>query len=437
VFRAKQNAERLHGVHQIIGFLRCIVQVVPVSHTTMPQKKSKKTRKSKDVSSSAQKKKTSRPFRKAVGIVGRSIGGAFGNATLGHNIGKWLGSGIGTIFGSGAYQLTENSLLQRTGDQVPFMHSSGEMIKFRHREFISDIVGSTAFAKTNYVVNPGVASAFPFLSAIAENFTEYHFSGLCYEFKSTSADALNSTNTALGTVAMAAQYRADADVIQTKNDLLNHFWAVDTKPSESAILPIECAPTESPMRNLYVRTTNLGANQDIKFYDLCKVSVVTFGMQAAATIGELWVTYDIELSKPVSLGNKGIGQLSLFSYGPSDTTYTYGTSRTTPYDNAGATYSFNTMTIPAPNRPMTLEFTFNTYGATATFGGTPVVTLTNLTAQVSLYMTSNATGFTLYQTYTVVDPSKSFAIAIGSWTQTGTATATWSLNQINPGLQGF
>lgn len=383
------------------------------------------------------KLRVSTPFRDSGGMLGSALGSAFGNPSIGRNIGAMLGSGIGTIFGSGEYQLSENSIVAKTSSQVPFMHSSGETIRFRHREFITDVKGSVAFAKTNYTVNPGVSGSFPMLSSIAENFTEYHFSGLCYEFKSTSADSLNSTNTALGTVALAAQYRADADVIQSKTDILNTFWAADTKPSESVMLPIECAPAESPMRHLYVRTATLGPNQDIKFYDLCKVSLATFGMQAVATIGELWVSYDVELRKPVNLSSKGIGNSSLFAYGASDTTFPFGTTRTTPYDNMGVTYSFQTLTIPAQYKSATYSFTFTTYGAAATFGGTPVIGYTNAVATVTTYYTLATNGFTLFTAFAVVDSSLPISFSLTGFTQVGSAAAAYSVNQVNPGLVGF
>ncbi len=402
----------------------------------MPQKKSRSKNVNASQKKSNDKKKKPKPFRQTGGIVGNAIGSVFGNPTLGKSLGKWLGTGIGTIFGSGSYELKENSLVSGTGSQVPFVHGTSESIRFRHREFITDIQGSTTFTKVNYPVNPGFSGSFPFLSSIAENFTEYHFSGLCYEFKSTSADALNSTNTALGTVAIAAQYRADTDLLTTKNDVLNHFWSVDTKPSESVILPIECAPSESPMKHLYVRTAPTQANQDVKFYDLCKVTVATFGMQAVATIGELWVTYDIELRKPVSLGGKGIGMGSYVATGFSNATYPFGTSRTAYYDNMFPTFVGTVMTFPAPYRPMSGEFSFTTYGAGSTFGGTPVTVLTNCTAVSVLYYSMQTTGFTCWQNIVVTDPSKPFSIDLHGFTQAVDAVANYSFQQTNPGIVG-
>jgi predicted nucleic acid-binding Zn ribbon protein len=75
-----------------------------------------------------------------------------------------------------------------------------------HREYITDIVTSStagAFSYVTYSINPGQDSLFPWLSNIAQCFEAYKMHGLVFEYKSMSADALNSTNTALGQVILS------------------------------------------------------------------------------------------------------------------------------------------------------------------------------------------------------------------------------------------
>jgi len=214
--------------------------------------------------------------------------------------------GFPKIFGSGSYSLESNTLWSAS-QQVPIMHSANESVRFRHREYISDIaIAGPTFTVNSYPVNPGWVATFPFLSAIAANFQEYSFKGLVFEYKSTSATAIVSgTNTAMGSVMLAAQYRSDAPSFISKTQMLNEMWSVDTVPSCDVVLPIECAPGESPMSNQYVRTATLTSG-DIKLYDLCSVAVATAGGQTGQTnvVGELWVSYDIELRKPaLALGS--------------------------------------------------------------------------------------------------------------------------------------
>jgi len=223
--------------------------------------------------------------------------------------------GGGKIFGSGAYKLSGGNTSWNTAQQVPMMHSSSDVVTLRHREYICDIDSSAAFTiQRTIAVNPGVGGSFPFLSSIASNFSEYKFKGLVFEFKSSSADALNSTNTALGTVMMSAQYRADSAPPTNKVVMLNEMWSTDGKPSENQFLPVECAPKESPLSVQYIRSGPVATTQDAKFYDLATVYVATNGSQATATVGELWCTYDVELYKPVMAENAGPMASNSYAY---------------------------------------------------------------------------------------------------------------------------
>jgi len=269
------------------------------------------------------------------------------NTVLG-DIGQWAGNAVSKIFGWGAYELKQNSVYNdMTNAQVPVMHSTSETIVFRHREYICDISSSTLFAQTVFKVNPGLSSTFPYLSAIAACFQEYRFKGLVFEFKSTSADALNSTNTALGTVAMCAQYRADATSFLDKQQLLNEMWAIDSKPSCNFLLPIECSPVENPLSVQYVRTGSVPTGQDAKLYDLCSLTIGTYGSQAAAVVGELWATYEVEFFKPQLSVGLGLNLQNAHYYNTTASGSAYfGTTVIQSYDNIGLTVGATTVTFP-------------------------------------------------------------------------------------------
>lgn len=227
---------------------------------------------------------------------------------------------ISDVFGFGAYHVKRNSLAT-SSDQVPEFKSDREgSVRFQHREMITDVVGSVAFSNA-YVgqISPTNAAMFPWLSRIATNYEEYKFHGLLFMFKSTSADALNSTNTALGTVLMATQYDAADVPFNDKQTLEAYEFATSTKPSRSVIHPVECAPSADVITKRYVRNTMNSQNQglmptanitgmvaygdqtlqtNVNFTDVGVFQLSTVGMQAAATIGELWVIYDVELLMP-------------------------------------------------------------------------------------------------------------------------------------------
>jgi hypothetical protein len=258
--------------------------------------------------------------------------------------GNALGSmfGVPKIFGSGAYKMSGGNTSWDAASQVPIMHSDAGKISFAHREYIGQLSSSSAFTvEYSEVINPANSVLFPYLSGIAGSFQEYRFKGLAFEYKSTSADALNSTNTALGTVELVIQYRSDAAVPAGKMQMMNEMWSVSCKPSESIAMPVECAPKEAPTNVLYIGTGTSAAN-DPKFYNLGRLVVATSGSQAASDIGELWVTYDVELYKP----------LLAQSSGPSSATCAWyqGLAATTalPIGTSGI-YASNNLTMVALN----------------------------------------------------------------------------------------
>lgn len=283
------------------------------------------------------------PKRSFLGSVAQGVGSMFGSSIGG--LAGVAGDAFSKILGLGAYSIKNNTLVEEmiTGRQVPVMHSSDESVIIRHREYIGDISSTTAFTNNTYYVNPGLASTFPWLSSIACNFEQYKWRGLIFEFKSTSANALNSTNTALGSISIASEYNVNAQPFVNKAQVLNNMWTCTAKPSETFIHPIECAPQFTATNSLYVRTSVPSGTQDLRLYDLVNIQVVSDGSQATANVGELWASYEIELFKP----QVGAGGLAYNSQGThyrlssASTSAFFGTSRTSKGDYIGLTFVGN------------------------------------------------------------------------------------------------
>jgi len=229
--------------------------------------------------------------------IGEMIGGKPGRA-LGSLVSRGASALYRKITGHGDYKVTSNTLMN--GNDPPSFGKSGRGMIVRHREYLTDITGSTTFSLYTFPLNPGLPTTFPWLSRVAQNYEEYVIRGMIFEFKSTSANALNSTNTALGTVVMATRYNCLLPSFASKIEMENYEFCTATKPSESAIHPIECAVGESPLSVLYTRGSEISPStgSDLRMYDMGNFQIATVGMQASAVIGELWVSYDIELLKP-------------------------------------------------------------------------------------------------------------------------------------------
>lgn len=219
-----------------------------------------------------------------------------------------MGTGLGAAFskwlGAGDYRVGSNSLVSKMTNGTPAMHSTSQSIVVRHKEYICDVYSSTGFAVSGiYPLNPGVTASFPWLSSIAQQYQEYTIKGMVYHYVPTSGESVSSANTSLGSVILATNYRASDSAFTSKVQMLNEYFAGDSKPSETFCHPIECDPKENPFNVQYVRTGAVPAGQDPKIYDLGTVYLATVGQQQAGNImGELWASYEVELRKPVMAG---------------------------------------------------------------------------------------------------------------------------------------
>lgn len=246
---------------------------------------------------------------------GNKVGGAIGDifGPVAGLAGRALGTGAGALFhlitGRGDYKVHKNSLINM-GTKVPTFNDGLRATIVTHREFLGDITGSTNFVNRVYPINAGMIGSYPWLQALAQNYEQYRIHGQVYQFKSTSANAVDSTNTALGTVVMCTEYDSTRPDFTSKMAMENHVYCTSTKPSQDMLHPVECAPSDTTLELLYTRTGAIPANADIRMYDLGKFQLATVGMQAAAVIGELWCTYEIELLKPKLSDGLGVSILS-------------------------------------------------------------------------------------------------------------------------------
>lgn len=255
-----------------------------------------------------------RTGRKIGEVFGSAVTAPFGYEAAGRTAGGYIGSlahYIGRLFGSGDYKVGQppatNSLFKGSGRIPPSAQLSFGQHSFRvkHREYLADIISSPnigGFSEQLFRFNPGQQSTFPWLSQLAGAFETYKWHGAVVEFKTTSADALNSTNTALGSVMMAADYNAATidTSFNNKQEMLNYMGAIDCKPSSNCLMGIECDPRRLPVDQLYVRVGEAPAGTDIRLYDMCSFSVATTGFQAASVnVGELFIIYDVEFFMPV------------------------------------------------------------------------------------------------------------------------------------------
>jgi len=239
---------------------------------------------------------------------GAQMGAKYG--ALGALAGKGLGAGLAAVTGYGNYSVRSNSLskVSTSVDMIPQFVKNDHSIRVTHREFVKDLVvpnSPSTFSLESFLINPANPTLFPWLATMARQYSQYKIHGMVFAYKTMSSDI--TAGGALGTVIMATNYNSIDRSYVSKIEMENSEFAVSTKPSMSLVHAIECDPKYSGLDVLYVRDPSYETldTNDRRFYDYGKFQLATTGLPGAtgSTMGEIWVSYDIEFMKPVLGGN--------------------------------------------------------------------------------------------------------------------------------------
>lgn len=299
------------------------------------------------------------PWGKTGRAVGSAIGSRFGSAgaAVGSKLGGYLHY-IGRIFGSGDYVTSagvQGNNLMGAGAQAPQFAGPAQQVRVRHREYLGDVISSHtagAFQIQSFPINPGLSATLPWLSQVCgSTFQQYRINGMVFEFRSMSADALNSTNTALGQVIMATDYDSKDSPFTSKQQMENTMFGVSCKPSCSMIHAIECARNQTAVSELYIRAQAVPTGADVRLYDMGNFYIATNGCQGIdVNLGELWVSYDITLFKPIEQPPGFLIPAAHYQLDPAQvgTKPVAVLSTNTGVDNIGLTFNANGLAFSFP-----------------------------------------------------------------------------------------
>jgi len=251
---------------------------------------------------------------------------------------------------------------------------------------------------------------------VAQNYQEYQFHGLIFEFRPLITDFV--TNGAPGVVVMATNYNADVTNYTTKQQMENSEFAVSVKPTTGLMHGIECARAQTVLPKAYIRTGAVPAGQDLRLYDLGNFQMATQA-NPLQDLGELWVTYCVEFSKPILPVDVG---------GDMDSAWVYR--------------NITTNTSPLGTQILAPEFTLPQVTITSTAisffaqpGNSYSINLSWVGASVAWtlpgYTLSGLSYLTLYNNRT---SSIAFAPPNGTTTTNGVATTLVKCTLTNPGL---
>lgn len=190
--------------------------------------------------------------------------------------------------------------------------SDGASVCISHKEYVGNIYAPSAtgaFVNQAYQINPGLENLFPWLSQVAVNYEEYDLKQCMFTFRSTVSD-YNSGTGQCGQVIMATQYNASLEPFSDKLTMMSYDSANSSKTTEHQVHGVECDPRKlSGSPGKYVRWQPLDQDQDIKEYDHAQFNIAIADIPAGfvnQSIGELWISYTVELRKPKLVVNKAL-----------------------------------------------------------------------------------------------------------------------------------
>lgn len=274
--------------------------------------------------------------------------------------------------GSGAYRIvkgkSKGKSIMPARMREPRMRGEGGSVVIARREYLGDILSGnlngsyTSFNSQTFYVNPGLdlaqGGASGWLAPIGASFQQYRYRKLIFEFKSTSGNAISSTNSALGTVFMACQYDSSRPPYKNKQQMLDSLFAVEVKPSQSKYFAVEAKNSKEAYKLYDIRTGPLQSNQSQNTYDYVAFQIATQGMQAAqVNLGELWVDYEVCLEKTASNNIGGI--IPCANYTWTNNISGQGTVPTHLLPLGDTT----TRLVPSPNNQLPLTFIQAALGA--------------------------------------------------------------------------
>lgn len=165
-------------------------------------------------------------------------------------------------------------------------------------EYIGEVFSSVSFATTQYPINMGQNTTFPWGSKIASLYEKYCFESLEFYYRREVSEF--STNGQTGKIMLSVDFDA------SDPPPINKQQVEDTEPHADAMpcteyISLKLDPRDlQRLSSLYVRAGAQPTSTDIKTYDVGNLFVSTQGLATGGvSVGELRVRYRCRVMTPV------------------------------------------------------------------------------------------------------------------------------------------
>lgn len=181
----------------------------------------------------------------------------------------------------------------------PSMSGRGRVYNVKNRELVlSEIAGATSFTQQGFIeINPGLAATFPWLAAIAQNYSEYKFNKLVFRY------VTRSPTTLAGSVMLLPLYDPLAVAPVSEQAASSVRGTLEGPVWEELAISVDQLVANAYKR-YFIRNGPVAADQ--KTYDPCALVVYTNDCVGTTPVGKLWVEYDVDFFEPTSSLDAGV-----------------------------------------------------------------------------------------------------------------------------------
>lgn len=175
-----------------------------------------------------------------------------------------------------------------------FLKTDPGKTRIKHREFVDTVTSGASAVFTSYLINPGNATLFPWLSQLAGAWEKFNFNKLHFEYVPTCA------TTSEGEFGTFVDYDCKDVDATLYSEFMNSAGAVSAAFYQSTTNPLDTRSVREQRNSFYTaRVTQ--TTEKLNYYPGKLQTYTSVGTVAAK--GRLFVSYDVTLDTPQGLTN--------------------------------------------------------------------------------------------------------------------------------------
>lgn len=173
-------------------------------------------------------------------------------------------------------------------------------IRIVRREYLKAVLSpASTFEVEHSHLNPG-KEVFHWLSQVADNYEEYVFEKLSFEYKPVISSATYSGS--MGSIVVAVLYNAGAQELDTYAKMVEYSGAIEKRICDPLVMKVNVSKNTHAGEDHYIRTGDVPTGEDIKTYDIGKLLVavdhVSSSFPSGTLLGHMYADYSVILRKP-------------------------------------------------------------------------------------------------------------------------------------------